>query len=167
MTKLDWIIWAAGFFDGEGCITIRKDVKRCEKRKRGLYANYFLLMTINHKSREALDKLKELFGGHLISFKLKGNLYWRLTMGSENAAEMMRTLLPYLLVKRQTAETCIRFQEDLKQWYEKYTHQGYPDWVSAAREAYFQQVKVFNARNKPVEGAPNLQYLGAAPETVQ
>jgi hypothetical protein len=101
------LAWAAGFFDGEGCIHIGKSIQR-------QYENYQLVISVTQAEREPLDKLQELFGGFIKSYQAtrytrKYHLHWGLS--SIKATNALRAMLPYLTVKREQAELALKFQD--------------------------------------------------------
>lgn len=161
INRRDLIIWSAGFLDGEGYVCIARDVSKHRR-----WVNFHLTLSASQREREPLDRLKELFGGSIFHYKLLGIVYWRWSLHSKNAAQVLRDTLPYLTVKREVAELAVRFQGQLTQWYEKYGRKGYPDWIVAARETYYQQAKLLNARSKPDKKVPKLVNLGRAPDLV-
>lgn len=73
--------YIAGFFDGEGCISIGRVTTPGEKVKGGrpgaLYEKYFLMVQITQRTREVLDCIQLMYGG---SVRVHGNerpcYYW-------------------------------------------------------------------------------------------
>lgn len=92
------IAWAAGFFDGEGCIMIIAD-------GRGIP---YLRLYIDQKVEEPIRKLHNLFGGS-VSYSEKKKIH-RLQISSTQAASALESLLPYLTVKREQAILAMDFQ---------------------------------------------------------
>lgn len=165
MNERDLLIWAAGFFDGEGCASIG----RTRRERTGLKSNrrlknsedfwygYTANVAVSQKQEAPLKRLHEMFDGHLFSYRSRGTTYWRWQQWSGGAADCLRKLLPYLLVKRDIADTVIRFQEQLTQWNAEFGRNGYPDWVVAGREAYWQQARTLNQRNRADDRAPKYE----------
>lgn len=89
-------IWAAGFVDGEGCIHIS--------------TGYCLSLTIEQKTSEPLEILKQLFGGSIRERNSDWGVVYRWALMSHDAANALRLLEPYLCVKRKQARVAIRFQ---------------------------------------------------------
>jgi len=93
------LIWAAGFIDGESCISIQR-----QERYDSVY--FYMSMKVFQNDPRPLVDLTELFGGTIAQ---EGNgQSWRL--GGPAAAEALKELLPYLRVKREQAEVAISFQ---------------------------------------------------------
>lgn len=121
--------YIAGLVDGEGCIHIQK---RYDTR-RGRCRNYYKLdVIISMKNRSGIDYVRSVYGGTLTTVVhggqniYKNRRYWRLVIGSTNALKMLRELYPYLIVKKNTAEYAIAFQEHVEsnrraRWTKNYT----------------------------------------------
>jgi hypothetical protein len=100
------IIYLAGFFDGEGCISIVRDKTRLGN------ISYRLRISANQVDRQPIDLLKECFGG-LIQVTKKSNpkhrpIYsWQ--QHSQKALSTLVLMLPYLRVKKEQAEFAINW----------------------------------------------------------
>lgn len=142
-----------------GCISVNRQKQKRHNKTRGNFTSfsYTLGFAVTQKVKEPLDILYELFGGHLFSYKVKGVLYWRWQHWGPGALEAVKTLLPYLVVKRRIAELGIRFQEDMTGWNQEFGRRGYPDWVNESREAFYMQAKALNLRNKADKTAPSYE----------
>lgn len=87
--------WAAGFIDGEGCISVVRCTHKGVAREQ-----VQLLLDVGQSKREPLDHLVELFGGRVRSVRL-GAFGWRLY--GQKAGRVLEAVLPYLIVKRRQA----------------------------------------------------------------
>jgi hypothetical protein len=101
------IAWAAGFFDGEGSISIsRQGTKKADL--------FYLRCEVTNTHRGSLEIFQNLFGGQIYERALRNNrkrLYiWR-GVGPVGA-QMLEDLLPYLVVKKERAVLAISFQAD-------------------------------------------------------
>jgi hypothetical protein len=85
------IAWAAGFFDGEGCVVFRN--AKCQ----------FIKWTQN--AIEPLIQLDLMFNSG--SLRRNENCHEYLIFGKE-AIKVLRLMLPYLTVKREKALEAIR-----------------------------------------------------------
>lgn len=100
MTETD-IAWAAGFFDGEGCIVIRKYLQKNRK-----VPSYYVEIQISQREREPLERFMKWFGG-TINTKTNGTYngrkyyYWRV-MGIR-ALETLDIIYPFLYGKKSQA----------------------------------------------------------------
>jgi hypothetical protein len=96
--------WAAGFFDGEGCV--------CAYMKdNGL--NTRVCLQVGNTNIDAITKLFHLFGGRLREIPrdrgLKRVFVW--TLHTEESTEVARILLRYSVVKATQLELYIRLRE--------------------------------------------------------
>jgi len=104
------IIWAAGFFDGEGCIVIER---------RGPDAGV-LQISVGQARPEPLARFAALFGGRPPRCELSGarlpdgsrKPFWRWSVSSALAGAALRELSPFLVVKREQALAALEFQAD-------------------------------------------------------
>lgn len=94
--------YLAGFFDGEGCISILKYSKKSEWN-----ASYFLQAQIGQKYGSTLDWVKVNFGGNVYK---KRDQTWIVT--NFKAYEFIKLLMPYLKYKKPQAELAIKFYEE-------------------------------------------------------
>jgi len=109
--------YAAGFFDGEGCIMIST---RYDKKRR---CTFFLSISINQVDRRPLDWLKARFGGS-VHKKTSSRSYdgvefvqWSYVASTATACAFLRTIRPFLIVKAAQADLAFEFQETVaKQW---------------------------------------------------
>ena len=151
MTKRDLIIWAAGFIDGEGCIAINRQWSQPKGRK---YTNFVLQISVCQKVRTPLDRLQEMWGGHVYQYNLGKAKYWRWLLWSHNAAAAVEQMLPYLTVKRPIAEVALRFEESMLST--GGSRQALPEPVAEMRRILFEEAKRLNRRG---------QHDGSAAET--
>jgi hypothetical protein len=95
------VVYLAGFFDGEGCITVTVNNKG--------YA--YVMIETTQRVREPLDLMKATFGSSGEVRPIKGGKYWGLRYNGTHAEAVLRELLPYLRVKREQAELALRFRD--------------------------------------------------------
>ena len=93
--------YLAGFFDGEGCISILKSTKG------NWNPAYFLQAQIGQKYGNILDWVKENFGGNVYK---KRDQTWIVT--NFKAYEFIKLITPYLKYKKPQAELAIKFYEE-------------------------------------------------------
>ena len=108
MTRKEQVAWAAGFVDGEGCITIQKSYA---PSKQGWHA-MSLMMRVTQKRRQPLDTLASLFGGEVKPMRSRPYFDW--TLSAAHTASALREMLPYLVLKRDQADLALEFY-DLQQ----------------------------------------------------
>jgi hypothetical protein len=97
MDRIQQVIYAAGFFDGEGTV--------------GTPHRRFLYVAASQVDPRPLQLLVELFGGAIYShhqgpkFEAKRvKPAWRWNLTGASAAVALAEMLPYLIVKRDVAE---------------------------------------------------------------
>lgn len=114
MSRAHDLAWAAGFFDGEGYITIGR---RNTKAKSGVrYTGHYLRIGINHVAPEPLHEMQRIFGGKIeYSDKVIGNRKprSRWTANTRQAAETLKQLMPYFRNKQRAAELGLEFQSTI------------------------------------------------------
>lgn len=98
------LAYLAGFFDGEGCISINRNSSQ----------HYGLLLAAAQINPAPLFLLYQRFGGYIVRKQRPTDRYravhqWR-SSGRE-AADVLRQLQPYLVVKKEEADIAIEFQE--------------------------------------------------------
>lgn len=112
MTETD-LAWVAGFFDGEGYITIGRSVSTYKDKT---YHGHYLRVGINHVAPKPLERIHKLFGG-TIRFKKsvsskdgcnrKMRTEWLLQ--ETKAIEFLKTIYPYLYNKEKAADIAFEF----------------------------------------------------------
>lgn len=110
MKKYD-VVWAAGLFDGEGCITI-EIVKHYKKP--GARDSFVLCASVSMTHKEAIEKLKNIFGKGSVSTRppKKPRIeQWRWVVQQHHAKVVLKKMLPFLLVKKQEALLGLEFLE--------------------------------------------------------
>ena len=110
------VAWAAGFFDGEGFVTIQKRNTKAKSGKR--YHSYYLRIGINHVAPEPLEEMLKLFGGTLrqqTKHTVVGNRKQRHTwqMSCSQAKEALIMMMPYFKNKQKAAELGIELQNTM------------------------------------------------------
>lgn len=103
LSKKEWLIYAAGFVDGEGCISIY------HMKKRNIHV---LRISAPQLKPEPLYILQSLFGGkvnYLTPRKThpRGIYKWEAT--SRAAGIAVQELAPYLIIKKAEAEVALQF----------------------------------------------------------
>lgn len=99
--------YIAGFFDGEGSISI---LKRYRQRPTPLY---FLSVTLTNSDKRVLEEVKSFAGGSIQFDKGKGRStpVYRYCIIGPKARIFLLSIVDKLVIKREEAEFAIRFQE--------------------------------------------------------
>lgn len=100
------VIWAAGFVDGEGCISISSNYGG--RRSRSLA----LRLCVAQVDRRPVDILAALFTGSILSHipKPPRRKYYQWAITSRKALSALIELEPFLINKREQAQLAIEFQ---------------------------------------------------------
>ena len=95
------LAYIAGLFDGEGCVVIRKDRK------------YFRLeVRITNTNRKVIDYIHSFFNGDVIVYdKGRYKTCYNLRFADGKGAKFLKSVLPYLIIKKEQAKLGIEFQE--------------------------------------------------------
>jgi hypothetical protein len=105
LTEIDKA-YIAGFFDGEGCVSILKNQGKENRTPR-----YILTAVITQKDKRSLDELQDLtdIGSVYFGNKITGIYAW--TMCNSHARDFLSVILPYLKYKKDQAVLGIEFFE--------------------------------------------------------
>lgn len=105
--------WAAGLFEGEGCVFVeRKKAVLRDGRKRDYWV-YSMRLDIANTDIRMLDAIKAGFGGSIALSTRKNSahkpcFHWRIA--GVGAADMLRAILPFMVgSKKRQAEIAIDF----------------------------------------------------------
>lgn len=119
VSQIDWARLAA-FIDGEGCVAINCASHSLDnpQYKRRPKVEYVRVGIINTDIRLGLW-LQNTFGGAL-SIKTRQQKHYKeayqWTVSCVIACDVLRGCLPYLICKREQAETCLALQATMKRW---------------------------------------------------
>ena len=93
--------YIAGFFDGEGCISIRP-----------IPPAYALWLQLGAQSRIFLEEIKKQYKGNICE-RNKGFFVW--VLSGDNALRFLEDIYPYLILKKHQAALGIAFRKH-KKW---------------------------------------------------
>jgi hypothetical protein len=96
------IAWAAGFFDGEGCVFGYEDIQRG-------YRRFSFGVVVSQVVRDPLEELMRAWGGTIHVKPAVGRARSQFSWGIRGraAAHFLSDIAPYLRVKRPAAEAAI------------------------------------------------------------
>jgi intein-encoded DNA endonuclease-like protein len=103
------IEYIAGFFDGEGSITISKGISK--------HIQYSLMVEIANTNRNILEWIQNKVGGKIWGKPNENseiNTVYKLRFGYNYASEFLIKVLPYIKIKRQRALLGIEYQNKTK-----------------------------------------------------
>ncbi len=107
MTDEEFVIWCAGFFDGEGCIHLR--LNSVARNSTGGSWIARVQVSQNDGSSDILRRIQLRFGG-TICRNGNGKTNKRLEFcGKAEGVAFVKAILPWLIVKRDQAEMYLEF----------------------------------------------------------
>jgi LAGLIDADG endonuclease len=121
MPTSERLAYLAGFFDGEGHISLAKRLTR-KKHKNGTvceYQRHQLQIAVSQKTREPLDLFVKEFGGslvhktHLRSYDKVQVWRWDWVLSTAAAVAALKAMRPYLIVKASQADIAFEFASTL------------------------------------------------------
>lgn len=104
LTRAQWLAWAAGFVDGEGCIHIQY-----RKPSR----THYLKLTVPQLNPAPLHILQSLFGGSVRPKSGRETQYRRLWIweaAAKQAHDAIVEMRPFFVVKADEADVAVEFQ---------------------------------------------------------
>lgn len=109
------LAWTAGFFDGEGSVSISIR-QRKKKPYRGCNDIHTLVVRVANTHKGCLDRLAQAFGGKVYKQKVREGCkqQWQWLVQSKLAREFLEEVLPYLYVKKRQAEIGLELEETRK-----------------------------------------------------
>lgn len=114
MSRTHMLAWAAGFFDGEGFVTIQERNSTVAGKR---YRGYYLRVGLKHVAPAPIYELQKLFGGTIRIEQRKNSKdgcnrkdihVW--TLSCQQAKEALIQMMPYFINKNKVAELGIEFQ---------------------------------------------------------
>lgn len=143
MSKSHQLAWAAGFIDGDGFITIQD---RKTKIKEKVYNGHYIRLGCCQASEIPLKELQRLFGGTIReknsgpnreNYNRKTQYIW--CVSTQQAAEVIEQLLPYLVHKKEVAQLALEFQQTMG------SHYKVPEETKLYRELLKEKIQTLNS----------------------
>lgn len=143
MSHTHKIAWCAGFFDGEGYVTIQR--RNCKAKNGKVYTGHYLRIGINHVAPEPLYEIQKHLGGKVVLFSgVTGNRHPRhqWCLNCKSAEEGLKILRPYLINKCEVADIALEFQGTMQ------SHkQAVPEELTVKREAIRDKIIFLNKQD--------------------
>jgi len=148
MTKEE-LAYLAGFFDGEGCITISRI-----RDKSGS-----LILMISNTNETIIKLIAKWFKGDIMYIKQKDNRKeaWTFKAYSQDAEIFLKAIYPYLLIKKEQAHIGLEYQKLIGTKGTRYnkirrlTKNKILPTILKLREELFKQIRFLNRRgNLPI-----------------
>ena len=116
-TKVDWARLAA-YIDGEGCIDIHTH-NQFRKHLNRVHTAHYIRINIANTDFRLPVWCRDMFGGRVhLEHRKHRHKKWRdvavWLVTSKRASEILRGVLPYLLLKREQADVALAFQATVK-----------------------------------------------------
>ena len=129
--------YLAGLIDGEGCISISKQVNNYNNRGRSDYIQYGFRISVTNTSLKLMKWLISTFGGvyytkREATKKHSTSYEWR-PKGRGNNEEILLGILPYLVIKTEHAKTGLSYVR-------------LPEQDPCSREILYQKLRLLNQK---------------------
>lgn len=138
MSKAHKLAWAAGFFDGDGYITVQV--------RGGKYKNHYIVAGINHVAEAPIREIISLFGGKFRrqrKEKVVGNrkrrIEWKLTCTS--AENFLTQIQPYLVNKKEVVSKALKLQSTMG------TTKEVSEEIYSLRVKLKEDIRILNAKD--------------------
>lgn len=136
------LVYMAGFFDGEGCISVSRSRKKTNNK---LYLKYYITLTVGQsgeQGKKICEWIQDIFGGKVFESHRNRHLFdsslewvWAAT---QKPHIFLKQILPYLKIKKKQAELAIEFQKQSN----KYIGKSRPsDIEKIEKYSYYETVK--------------------------
>lgn len=131
------IIYFAGIFDGEGSMMIELQSKNAVRK----YDYFSLRVVVTNTNLELIQWLKTNFGGNIGTRpQIQGRKItydWKIY--SKDAANIIKSALPYLIIKKQRALVFIEFAETIGK-----TGWNITEEIRLQRQSLYNSMKIHN-----------------------
>ena len=108
--------YAAGLFEGEGCVRINHRIRKSNPKSKTVYHEYSEFVTISQRDGRMIDWLTENYGGncYLISRKnhdrFSSEPIYTWTITNSKARAFLDRIVPYLIYKRDQVQAALRLR---------------------------------------------------------
>lgn len=119
MSLVSNLAWAAGLFDGEGCIFISRQTRISRPS-----VGYALKTSVSMVHLPTLERLRDVVGagnvyGHRSGRNPRSRQSWQWCAYNKRAMLVLRLLRPFLTTKAKEADLALRYAELPKTYYPK------------------------------------------------
>ena len=139
--------YLAGFTDGEGCIQIMRRHK--ERRE-----DYGLRITITNTNLTILQYYLENFGGKIHENKKQLERNWALSyewyLDGANAAQAIKCLLPFLIIKQKQAQIALKFQKTMHKTHNRHISVSAEEFI-LRRQCYLEMRELNKRGFRPLQ----------------
>jgi len=97
--------YAAGFFDGEGCVMVMKSQGHLPR------PNYSLKVAITNTDLEVLREFQQKWGGYVYQMQSKTKSRWQWQIARPGIVRFLEAVYPYLYSKKEQVEIALSYNE--------------------------------------------------------
>jgi len=140
--------YLAGLIDGEGSISI---FASSSTTKGKVYFRYRLILLVYNTNQECLQWIKTRFGGCVRLVSRERNIsdltrkpYYVWETGWQHAADILRRVIPYMVIKEKQASLFLEFASTCKKW----GRSGVPFEIINRRNEIAETMKGLNKRGR-------------------
>jgi hypothetical protein len=144
------LIYIAGFFDGEGCVSILK-----RKDKHHTDFTYSLIASIAQKNPSPLEEIINLFGFGKLHY-LESTKNYSVLFAGKFADDFLCQIIPYLRIKKDQAVLGIEFRKNTIRKIGKWESVG--EEMVNLREEYYLKMKSMKKPHMLVENTSTNNY---------
>lgn len=133
------VAYIAGFFDGEGCVRIKRSNQKGN--------SYHVIAHITNTNKKILKYVESLFGGNTRKQErgINKTIYnWYIT--SSEAVDFLRMLLPFLQEKKIQAELAIYFHDHKEQMMPDIKEKYYKKMMALKRCNIYENPELLEAK---------------------
>ena len=148
----DWV-YAAGFVDGEGCISVNRSMST----RSGRY-QYGVCVVVSNRDRDVLDWMKRTWGGWVVAFpaieRARPAFNWRSPTGL-SAKPFLSGIQPWLRIKGRQCENALAMIDLLQRG--RRTLGPYPlppAWLEEQEKLYWIQRELNHRGSAPFVAKP-------------
>lgn len=138
MSKAHRLAWAAGFFDGDGYVTVQV--------RGGKYKGHYIVAGVNHVAEKPIHEMIHLFGGKFRKQRIekvvgnrKQRVEWKVTCSA--AANFLTAIRPYLVNKLDVVNKALELQSTMG------TTKKVPDSILELRNQLKAEIQEINAKD--------------------
>lgn len=148
--------YAAGFFDGEGSVTIHHATRKSSK-----YVHHTLQVTINNTDESVMTALKNKYGGYLLKNPLKEGKrqFYTWTLRDSSSKEFLTAILPFSIVKRPNIEIALEYIGTIIKQEKGKKKQYVTQELWEKREALVERLSHFNYKGKERKKVTFYEYV--------
>jgi ribosome maturation protein Sdo1 len=145
--------YMAGMVDADGYIGIVRSGPTQKSGEEKVYSYYTPQLMVVNRSKKLMDDIVKTYGGKYyirkkLSDKHCSHYMWRTV--SSNAIPILNKIIPYLVIKKEQARLCIKYQNKVDSYNIirkgiKKGNQVIPERIKKQREVMWEKAKKLNS----------------------